>query len=190
MGRLVLLLGGQKSGKSSTAQRLAIDLGAPVAVVTPAEPVDEEFAARIRRHQADRPWDWATIETFDLVGALGKPDDADTVIVDALDTWLAHAMGEAGLWADGDVVAWDAAAEAAAQRVLTELRAVLSAASLRAGATIVVAGQPGLGAHALGASTRRYVDLHGRCCRVLADGADDAWLVVAGLGLPLEQPRI
>lgn len=186
MGRLVLLVGGKKSGKSSTAERLAIATERPVTVVTPAEPVDEEFAARIARHQADRPWDWATIESFDLVAAMGEADDGDTVIVDALDTWLGRVMGEVGLWADGDVVAWDAAAERGAQQVLTRLRAVLSAAQLRTGTTIVIAGQPGLGAHALGASTRRYVDLHGRCCRVLGDAADDAWLVVAGRGLPLE----
>lgn len=190
MGRLVLLVGGQKSGKSSIAERLAIGAGAPVTVVTPAEPVDEEFAARIARHQADRPWDWVTMETFDLVAALGEADDGDTVIVDALDTWLSHAMGAVGLWADGDVVAWDATAEAGAQEVLTRLRTALSAAQLRTGTTIVIAGQPGLGAHALGASTRRYVDLHGRCCRVLGDAADDAWLVVAGRGLRLDDVTV
>lgn len=187
MGRLVLLVGGQKSGKSSTAERLAIAAGRPVTVVTPAEPVDDEFAARIARHQADRPWDWATIESFDLVAALGTADDGDTVIVDALDTWLGRVMGEVGLWADGDVVAWDEEAEAGAQQVLTRLRSMSSAAALRDGMTVVIAGQPGLGAHALGASTRRYVDLHGCCCRVLGDAADDAWLVVAGRGVRLDE---
>lgn len=186
MGRLVVLVGGRRSGKSATAERLAIEVGRPVAVVTPAEPVDVEFAARIARHQEERPWDWATIETFDLLAALGRADDGDTVIIDALDTWLTQVMGELDLWADGDVVAWDATAEQAAQQVLTRLRSALSAVQLRSGVTIVIAGQPGLGAQTLGASTRRYVDLHGRCCRVLADAADDAWLVVAGRGVRLE----
>jgi adenosyl cobinamide kinase/adenosyl cobinamide phosphate guanylyltransferase len=187
MGKLILLVGGQKSGKSSIAERLAIDLERPVAVVTPAQPVDEEFAARIERHQADRPWDWATIETFDLVAAVGdEAVDGDTVIVDALDTWLGQVMGQVGLWAEDDVAAWDPAAEQGAEEVLARLRTVAAAARARSGVTIVIAGQPGLGPHALGASTRRYVDLHGRGCRVLGEAADDAWLVVAGRGLRLE----
>ena len=66
MGRLTLLLGGQKAGKSRLAARHAEASGRPVVVVTPAVVRDEEFAARVKRHRADRPSHWRTVETFEL----------------------------------------------------------------------------------------------------------------------------
>ena len=47
MGRLTLLLGGQKAGKSTLAARHAAASGRPVVVVVPAAVRDAEFAARV-----------------------------------------------------------------------------------------------------------------------------------------------
>ena len=184
MGRLTLVVGGQKSGKSSTAARLASASGQAVVVVTPAEAADDEMAERIARHRRDRPAAWTTVETFDLVAALAQAEVEACVIVDAFDTWLAHAMSATDLWTDDDVAALGEAGQAAADSVLEEVTAIATAAAGRAGETIIVAGQPGFGLHPMTANGRRYTDLHGLSLQRLGTDAR-VLLVVAGRALEL-----
>lgn len=184
MGELTLVVGGQKSGKSSTAAAMAAATGAAVVVIAPASPADEEMAERIVRHRRDRPSGWRTVETFDLAAALATVDDQSCVIIDAFDTWLAHAMGEAGLWTDADVAAWGDEGALAAEGVLAEVGALAAAARARGGATMVVAGQPGFGLHPMNANGRRYADVHGLSLQRL--GTDSrVVLVIAGRSLQL-----
>ena len=179
MGQLTLIVGGQKSGKSSTAARLAAATGEGVVVVTPAERSDPEMVERIARHQRDRPADWTTLETFDLVAALTAAGTTATVIVDAMDTWLAHKMGEADLWTEDDVAPLGEQGQAAAETLLADVSRIADEATRRAGDTIFVAGQPGFGLHPGSANGRRYTDLHGLALQRLAAGARVV-LVVAG----------
>lgn len=184
MGSLTLLVGGQKSGKSSLAARRAQASGRPVTVVTPAVIRDDEFAARVARHRADRPAEWQIVETFDLSAAVGGAGDGAFVIVDALDTWLAERMQHGGAALDGtepDRVALDRTTGA----VLAELKELTSVVAARDSDVVLIAGQPGLGVHAGSAGSRAYVDLHGLALQTLSDRADEVLLVVAGRVLPL-----
>lgn len=177
---LIVIVGGQKAGKSSHAMMLAGATGSPVTVVAPARVEDPEMAERIARHRADRPAHVATVETFDLQAALsGLPPDA-TVVVDALDTWLAEAMAEAGLFSGEEVASLGPSLAAAADELVDGLGRWATRAAERSGWTIVVAGEPGLGLHGTGADARRYVDLHGRCLQRLGEVALEVRRVVAG----------
>ncbi len=184
MGRLIVVLGGQKSGKSSLAARRAAASGRPVVVVTPAEVRDEEFAQRVARHRADRPAGWATVETFDLAGAVTDAPAGAFVLVDALDTWLVEVLQQLQVPFDDRAV--DAAVrERAETRVLEQVDAFTAAVADGDREVLVIAGQPGLGVHAGGPGSRLYVDLHGLAVQALARAADEALLVVAGRALPL-----
>nr|MDQ3092092.1 bifunctional adenosylcobinamide kinase/adenosylcobinamide-phosphate guanylyltransferase [Actinomycetota bacterium] len=68
---LTLLLGGARSGKSTLALHRASRSGAPVVFVATGEAGDDEMAARIARHRAERPAQWTTVEEpVGLAGAL------------------------------------------------------------------------------------------------------------------------
>lgn len=186
MGRLVLVTGGQSSGKSSwagDAAQEAAGIDGEVVVVAPAEAWDVEMAARIARHRQDRPAHWQTLETFDLVGALETVGSDVPVVVDALDTWLVRRASDTGL--DDATAAADAVA-AAEVHLLAEVEMFATAVRARSGPVWVVAGQPGLGLVPLGAVTRRHVDAHGRACRAL--GADEVVLLVAGAAFTAPGP--
>jgi histidinol-phosphate/aromatic aminotransferase/cobyric acid decarboxylase-like protein/adenosyl cobinamide kinase/adenosyl cobinamide phosphate guanylyltransferase len=181
---MTLVLGGQKSGKSSLGARRASASGRSVVVVTPAIARDPEFAARIARHQADRPDHWTTIETFDLVEALDAAGPDAFVLVDALDTWLAESLERAGLFAeDGAVSATDLASSADAS--LAAIGDFVAAVAASAQDVLVIAGQPGLGVHAGGPAARAYVDIHGLAVQELSAAADEVLLVIGGRAVPL-----
>ena len=78
----LLFIGGCKSGKSSTAQRMARALacGKPMYYWATMEPHDGEDLARIRRHIADRDgWGFTTIERArDLTAGLAAIDRKST----------------------------------------------------------------------------------------------------------------
>lgn len=179
-GPFVLLVGGQKSGKSALAERWTRAAGRPVLVLTPAVADDEEMVERIARHRADRPPAWRTAQTFDLTAAIATAAPAETIVIDALDTWLLEGMSRHGLWTDAAVAAWGPDGRLGAERLLAEVDLMGEAAAQHRGPVVVIAGQPGTGPVATGAGTRRYVDLHGQALRRLRARSDRTFVVVAG----------
>jgi adenosylcobinamide kinase / adenosylcobinamide-phosphate guanylyltransferase len=95
----VLVLGGARSGKSVTAERLLAARDQVEYVATGATPdaADPDWADRVRLHRQRRPAHWSTLETLDLERVLAGPGPAP-VLVDCLSTWLARVMEQAGLW--------------------------------------------------------------------------------------------
>jgi adenosylcobinamide kinase/adenosylcobinamide-phosphate guanylyltransferase len=168
---LVLLVGGARSGKSQLAVRLAERAAAPVVFVATGEPLDDEMTDRIRRHKAERPAEWTTVEEpVDLELALaGAPADS-TCVIDCLSLWVANLI-ESRPSADIEV------AGAAAAR----------AASVRPGLTIAVTNEVGLGIVPVNALARGYRDVLGRVNADWAAAAAEAYFVVAGRTIPLGQ---
>jgi adenosyl cobinamide kinase/adenosyl cobinamide phosphate guanylyltransferase len=164
---LIVLLGGARSGKSLLAQQLA---GDEATLIATARAVDAEMAERIRRHRAERPAAWTTVEEpVDLRGAFGAVEPGETVVVDCLSLWTANLL-EAG-WRDASVQ--------------EEAEAAAAAAASRPGTTIAVSNEVGLGIVPVTPLGRRYRDVHGRVNASWAKAADRAVLVVAGRMLEL-----
>jgi adenosyl cobinamide kinase/adenosyl cobinamide phosphate guanylyltransferase len=164
---LVVLLGGARSGKSALAVRLAGERATFVATGT-AE--DEEMAERIRRHRADRPAGWTTIEEPIALGAALETVAAEeAVVVDCLSLWVSNLLGAD--WGD--------------DAVEQEAVSVARRAAARPGPTIVVSNEVGLGIVPTNPLGRRYRDLLGLVNRTFAGEAERAVLVVAGRGIEL-----
>jgi adenosyl cobinamide kinase/adenosyl cobinamide phosphate guanylyltransferase len=172
---LVLLLGGARSGKSSLAVELARRRGGSVVVVATAEARDDEMAARIRAHRAERPAEWGTVEEpVDVAAALARVDDEATLVLDCLSLWVANLL-ERG---DGE------------SDVEERARKTAACARGRSGLSIAVSNEVGLGVVPPSALGRRYRDVLGRVNAEWAAAADDALLVVAGRALRLDPPTL
>jgi adenosylcobinamide kinase / adenosylcobinamide-phosphate guanylyltransferase len=168
---LTLLLGGARSGKSTLAVKRALAHGRPVSFVATAEAGDDEMAARIARHRAEREPGWATVEEpLELAGALAAAPPRAFVIVDCLSLWIANLL----LRGDDDAAIERLAAQAAAL------------AAARGAPTVAVSNEVGMGVVPVSESGRRYRDLLGRANATWAELADEALLVVAGRTLVLE----
>lgn len=84
MGRLTLILGGARSGKSSYAQSLAGATGKSVTFIATAQALDEEMSARIQKHRAERPVNWETLEIPFEVASHMRQIKSDVVILDCI----------------------------------------------------------------------------------------------------------
>ena len=170
---VTLLVGGARSGKSALAERRGRAHGGPVVVIATAEAGDDDMAARIARHRADRPAGWATIEEPIGLGAAVRAVDADAlVIVDCVTLWVTNLV-----LAGRD--------EAAVLQACEDLAAALTG---RAGPAIVVTNEVGLGVHPESELGRVFRDVLGRVNQHLAASADRTLLLVAGRVLELRDP--
>lgn len=161
---ITLVLGGARSGKSEVGERLLAGLPQPRTFVgtCAVDPEDADMVERVARHRRRRPDDWAVVEVEDgeLSAALSGLEGS--VLVDGLGTWVAQLAGFAG---DG--------------------RELVEVLGRRAGATVVVSDEVGLGVHPETESGRRFRDELGRVNREVGDAAGEVLLVVAGRTLRL-----
>ena len=173
--KLVLILGGVRSGKSRYAQQLASDVGNRVLFLATAEAGDDEMKRRIARHKSSRPESWRTIEEqMDIAGVLRKnAARADAVIIDCVTVWLSNLMMHNEKLSEKEMTAViDRLIDTYAQGEATY---------------IIVSGEVGMGIvpeHPLGRIFRDYLGLANQR---LAAKADRVVLMVAGIALDVKK---
>ena len=173
--KLVLILGGVRSGKSRYAQQLAGDVGNRVLFLATAEAGDDEMKRRIARHKSSRPESWRTIEEqMDIAGVLRKnAARADAVIIDCVTVWLSNLMMHNEKLSEKEMTAViDRLIDTYAQGEATY---------------IIVSGEVGMGIvpeHPLGRIFRDYLGLANQR---LAAKADRMVLMVAGIALDVKK---
>jgi adenosylcobinamide kinase / adenosylcobinamide-phosphate guanylyltransferase len=166
-----LILGGARSGKSALAERLAAESGHEVVYIATAQAHDDEMAARIAHHRAQRPAHWSSVEEplalADALKAQARPGCC--VLVDCLTLWLSNLLGSPD-----------------AERFAQERDALLQLLPSLKGQIILVSNEVGLGVVPMGELTRRFVDEAGRLHQLLAAQCERVVLVAAGLPLTLK----
>ncbi len=167
--RLSLWLGGARSGKSRLAQNHAEALDGELFFLATGEPGDEEMAARIARHRADRGRRWRTVEApLDLPEVVRREARAGRVLlIDCLTLWVSNLMLQK---AD----------------IGSRTRDLVDALSLKLSHTILVSNEVGLGIVPDNELARRFRDEAGRLNQAVARAADDVFLVAAGLALRMK----
>jgi adenosylcobinamide kinase/adenosylcobinamide-phosphate guanylyltransferase len=176
MGRLVLILGGARSGKSTLAERMAVELGGDhVLYVATAQAGDDEMRARIAAHQQARPAGWRTLEApLQVVEQLRRVDFAlpPVIVLDCVTLLASNAL----LALPDDCSAADATSA-----VLAEMDALLAFQKTTAVTWIVVSNEVGMGIVPPYRLGRLFRDALGAANQKLAQAADEVLLLVAGL---------
>ncbi|MEY4764346.1 MAG: hypothetical protein RI907_1019 [Pseudomonadota bacterium] len=177
-----LIVGGQRSGKSRQAERLAqawlaAEPGHGVTVVATATAWDDEMRERIRRHQLERPAGFLTVEApLHLAAALRQADaPGQLLLVDCLTLWLTNWLfpapdAELSPLSEADrLTAWRAARD--------ELLATLPTLQ---GRVVAVSNEVGWGVIPMSAGVRAYVDELGWLNQAVARWCGQLTLMVAG----------
>jgi adenosylcobinamide kinase/adenosylcobinamide-phosphate guanylyltransferase len=186
MGKLTLILGGARSGKSTFAEQRAKVLGGDsVLYVATSETKDEEMQQRVEQHRAERPSAWRTLEASrNVAQAIRQERSAARVILLDCITFLVanHLLKAAGPEDDpfGEPSAdpFDAQIEA---DVVAEVEALIAYVGESDVEMLVVSNEVGLGVVPPYELGRAYRDILGRANQILASHADEVQLLVAGI---------
>jgi adenosylcobinamide kinase/adenosylcobinamide-phosphate guanylyltransferase len=170
----ILVLGGQRSGKSRYAEELVIASGLSPVYLATAASGDGEMRERIALHRARRGEGWRTVEEpLELATALARETgEGFHVLVDCLTLWVTNQIGA------------DRSLDDETSRLLEVLARVT-------GPVVLVTGEVGLGIIPANALSRRFADALGLVNQRVASVVDRVVLVAAGLPLILkaEQPN-
>ena len=88
MKRIILITGGQRSGKSQYAEQLALSLSDHPVYVATAHVWDEEFRQRVCKHQERRGPQWTNIEEERQLSRHQLPDRV--ILIDCLTLWCTN----------------------------------------------------------------------------------------------------
>ena len=163
MSKIILITGGQRSGKSSHAERLALSLSDNPVYVATAHVWDEEFRERVRRHQERRGPQWTNIEEekylsrHDLTGRVA--------VIDCVTLWLTNFCFESQ-----DV-----------DKTLQAVKEEFDRFTARDATYIFVTNEIGSGGISVDAVQRRFTDLQGWMNQYIASRADEVFLMVSGI---------
>lgn len=167
---LYFITGGQRSGKSRYAQKLALEMSSNPVYLATARIWDEDFRQRVERHQSDRGPEWTNME--EPLNISDCEVTGRVVVLDCVTLWLTN------LFFDHQEKSVDELLVIAK----TEFKKLLE----KEATLIVISNEIGLGGHAENALARRFTDLQGWMNQYVASQADEAILMVAGLPVKLK----
>ncbi len=198
MTRIILITGGQRSGKSSEAERMALSLSPRPVYMATAHAWDDEFRERIRRHQERRGPQWTNIEEerhlsrHDLSGRV--------VVVDCVTLWLTNLLFAATMGNTGSATATsapDCAASAAnapdcaasginIDHTLKTAQDEFDRLTAQDATFIFVTNEIGSGGVSDNALQRQFTDLEGWMNQYIARRADEVILMVSGIAVKIK----
>ena len=88
MKRIILITGGQRSGKSSYAEKLALSLSSNPIYMATSRIWDEEFRQRVIKHQKRRGPEWTNIEEEKELSR--HQVDGRVVLIDCVTLWATN----------------------------------------------------------------------------------------------------
>lgn len=170
-GRITMIIGGERSGKSSYAQDYALDAASDASnryFIATAERMDDEMSKRIIAHQASRAGRFHTIEEpIKLAEAIRSlPPEAEVCVIDCLTVWLGNLIYRKML--DGAV------------------ESLLEVLENPPCDIVVVTNETGLGIIPADAESRLFVEQAGRLHQKIAALARNVIVMIAGIPVPIK----
>ena len=166
--KIILITGGQRSGKSTKAEELALSLAERPVYLATAHIWDDEFALRVKKHHERRGPQWTNIEEekqlsrHDLTGRV--------VVIDCVTLWLTNFFFE-----NSDV-----------EQTLETAKAEFDRFTAHDATYIFVTNEIGLGGVSDNVLQRRFTDLEGWMNQYIAARADEVILMVSGIPVKIK----
>lgn len=168
MKKIILITGGQRSGKSAIAEEMALRLSAAPVYMATAHVWDDEFRERVQKHQERRGPQWTNIEEERW---LSRHDvNGRVVVIDCVTLWLTNFFTETS-----DV-----------QQTLETAKKEFDRFTSQDATFIFVTNEIGSGGVSSNALQRRFTDLEGWMNQYIAAKADEVILMVSGINVKIK----
>lgn len=168
--KIILITGGQRSGKSGYAQRLALQLSEHPVYLATSRVWDEEFRQRIARHQQERGCQWTNIEEEKYLSR--HPLSNRVIVIDCVTLWGTNFFFDN----DADV-----------EKSLAEIKKEFDQFTKQESVFIFVSNEIGLGGIAENAIQRRFADMQGWLNQYIAEKAGQVVWMVAGIPVKIKE---
>ena len=180
MGKIILVTGGARSGKSRFAEQYVARVGQQIGYIATAEVYDDEMAFRVKLHRQRRPAEWKTYEApLDAHVALREAGrECDAVLFDCLTLYMSNI-----------ICSLDSIADSHQNYSLAKekLDALIDQAKANRGTTVFVTNEVGSGIVPGDHLSREYRDVAGIANQWMARAADEVYLVVCGLAVNIKK---
>ena len=176
MKKVILITGGQRSGKSLAAERMALNLSSTPVYMATAHAWDDEFKQRIARHQERRGPCWTNIEEEKMLSKHLLYNKV--VVVDCITLWCTNFFYDASNDTSSTLPDVD--------RTLEELKAEFDKLTAQEATFIFVTNEIGSGGVSNNALQRRFTDLQGWMNQYVAARADEVYLMVSGIAVKIK----
>lgn len=167
MGKIILITGGTKAGKSSFAQELAMRLSADLTYIATGQSLDLDTAKQIEQYRLSTSSNWKIVKApGDLIGAIGGSRESGTLLlIDCLPLWISNLLlsgSEAGV-------------------ILREVERLVETVRAIENTVILISNEVGMGIVSDDPLARNFSDIVGRTNQIVARAADEVYLVVSGI---------
>ena len=173
MRRLILITGGQRSGKSTYAEQMALRLSPIPVYLATARIWDEEFRRRVQIHQERRGPEWTNIEENKELSRHQLP--GRTILIDCVTLWCTNFFFDL----EGDV-----------SRSLEAVKEEFDRFTAQDATFIFVTNEIGLGIVPDNKLARYFRDIAGRVNRTVATEADKLYLTISGVTIELKSQEV
>lgn len=198
MGKLIFITGGARSGKSAFAQKLANGLskrarlpsplaparhspeakpmadgqadGGQVTYIATAQARDKEMELRIKIHRKNRPSHWKTVEREKSIAEIlpRVAKKSEVILLDCLTLLISNLL------------------LSGRKDVLKEIRQLVSKMKEIKTTVLIVSNEVGMGIVPDNRLARRFRDIAGRANQIVAQAADEVYLVVSGIPIKMK----
>lgn len=169
MAKISFVTGGQKSGKTTFAQKIALELSDNPIYLATSRVWDDEHKKRIERHKADRGDEWHTIEEEKY---LSEHDySGNTVVIDCVTLWMTNFFFDN----NQDV-----------ERCIEEAENEIKKLQKQDAHFIIVSNEIGLGGSPADSMAFRFTDMMGLINQYIAGIADEVYLTVSGIPVKIK----
>ena len=178
MRKIIIITGGQRSGKSQYAEQLALSMSNEPVYMATAHVWDDEFSERVKRHQERRGPQWTNIEEerqlsrHDVTGRV--------VVIDCITLWCTNFFFDCNK--STDILP-------EVDEVLSALQAEFDRFTSQNATFIFVTNEIGSGGVSTNAVQRRFTDLQGWMNQYVASKADEVILMVSGIAVVIKDKR-
>ncbi|NMB36433.1 MAG: bifunctional adenosylcobinamide kinase/adenosylcobinamide-phosphate guanylyltransferase [Bacteroidales bacterium] len=169
MKKVIVVTGGERSGKSSYAQKLALEFSPNPVYLATARIWDEEFNQRVIRHQQERGDEWSNIEEEKELSRhqLG----GRVIVMDCVTLWCTN---------------WFYDLNSDVDKCLAEMKSEFDRFTSQDAVFIFVTNEIGMGGTSENELQRKFVNLQGWINQYIAAQADEVFLMVSGIPLKIK----
>ncbi|AUP80838.1 bifunctional adenosylcobinamide kinase/adenosylcobinamide-phosphate guanylyltransferase [Flavivirga eckloniae] len=166
---ILYITGGERSGKSSYAQNLALSLSNSPKYIATSRIWGDDHKKRIERHIADRDERWTSVEEEKAISKV--INTKEVVVIDCVTLWLTNFYMDT----KNNV-------EESLELAKAEFNKLLGLDAT----IIIISNEIGMGVHAQTEIGRKFTELQGWMNQHIAKNADKATFMVSGIPVKLK----